>query len=154
MLKHQDINGLQTTRSARLHRRMTMLAILCSTACGLLGTAQAQSPAPLQIGILNDMSGPFADLSGPGSVVAAKLAIEDFGGKVLGRPIQLLEGDHLNKPDSGLNPARKWYDSGVRAIFDIGITTVAVGVQELAKERDRLAIFTSSASSDLTGVKC
>jgi branched-chain amino acid transport system substrate-binding protein len=68
-------------------------------------------------------------------VVAAKRAIEDFGGRVLNRPIELLEGDHLNKPDTGLTIARQWYDSGVRTIFDIGITTVALGVQDLAKEK-------------------
>lgn len=135
-------------------RRMTMVAVLCAGTFGFSGLLQAQAPVPLQIGILSDMSGPYIDLSGPGSVVSAKLAIEDFGGKVLGRPVQLLEGDHLNKPDVGLNLARKWYDGGVRAIFDIGVTTVAMGVQDLAREKDRLAIFTSSASSDLTGVKC
>lgn len=135
-------------------RRMTVVAVLCAGTLGFSGLLQAQAPAPLQIGILSDMSGPYIDLSGPGSVVSAKLAIEDFGGKVLGRPIQLLEGDHLNKPDVGLNIARKWYDGGVRTIFDIGVTTVALGVQDLAREKDRLAIFTSSASSDLTGVKC
>ena len=135
-------------------RRITLVAVLCASTFGFVGLLQAQAPVPLQIGILNDMSGPYIDLSGPGSVVSAKMAIEDFGGKVLNRPIQLLEGDHLNKPDVGLNLARKWYDGGTRAIFDIGITTVAMGVQDLAKEKDRIAIFTSSASSDLTGVKC
>ena len=154
MFKFKEIIKRKSATLAPMRRRMTVLALICSSTCGLLSNVQAQNPAPLQIGILNDMSGPFADLSGPGSVVSAKMAIEDFGGKVLGRPIVLLEGDHLNKPDVGLNTARKWYDSGVRAIFDIGITTVAAGVQDLAREKDRLAIFTSSASSDLTGVKC
>ncbi len=109
---------------------------------------------PLKIGVLSDMSGFVADLSGPGSVVAAKLAIEDFGGRVLNRPIELLEADHLNKPDTGLTIARQWYDSGVRAIFDIGITTVALGVQDLAKEKNRIAVFNSSASTDITGKNC
>ncbi|MES2509874.1 MAG: ABC transporter substrate-binding protein [Pseudomonadota bacterium] len=144
----------KTTLPAQQLRRMTIAAMLCAGTLGFSGLLQAQAPAPLQIGILSDMSGPYIDLSGPGSVVAAKMAIEDFGGKVLNRPIQLLEGDHLNKPDVGLNLARKWYDGGARAIFDIGITTVALGVQDLAKEKDRIAVFTSSASSDLTGVKC
>lgn len=114
----------------------------------------ANTAAPLKIGVLNDMSGIVVDLSGPGSVTAAKMAIEDFGGKVLGRPIQLLEGDHLNKPDTGLTIARKWYDSDVRAIFDIGITTVALGMQDLAKEKNRIVVYNSSASSDLTGKNC
>ena len=135
-------------------RHLTVLALACAGIFGVTAAAYAQSAEPLQIGMLSDMSGPFADLSGPGSVVSAKLAIADFGGKVLGRPIVLLEADHLNKPDTGLTIARKWYDSGVRAIFDIGITTVAIGVQDLAREKNRLVVFTSSASSDLTGVKC
>ena len=82
------------------------------------------------------------------------MAIEDFGGRVLNRPIEFLEGDHMNKPDVGLTMARQWYDSGVRAIFDIGITTVALGVQDLAKEKNRIVIFNSSASSDITGKNC
>lgn len=119
-----------------------------------LPDALAQAPQPLKLGIMSDMSGVVVDLSGPGSVVATKMAIEDYGGKVLGRPIQLLEGDHLNKPDVGVNMARRWYDEGVRAIFDVGITTVALGLQSLAREKDRLVVFNSSASADLTGSAC
>ena len=154
MLNNKQTHLNKSAEPAPLGRRLTVLAMLCSAALGLAHVAHAQAPVPLQIGMLSDMSGPYVDLSGPGSVVAAKLAIEDFGGKVLGRPIQLLEGDHLNKPDVGLTIARKWYDGGVRAIFDVGITTVALGVQDLAREKNQLVIFNSSASSDLTGVKC
>ena len=133
----------------------TLAALTFAGACLSMSIpARAQTAAPLKIAILSDMSGVVADLSGPGSVQAAKLAIEDAGGKVLGRPIQLLEGDHLNKPDTGLTIARQWYDSGVRAIFDIGLTSVALGVQNLAREKDRLVIFNSSASADLFGSAC
>ncbi|WP_439495252.1 ABC transporter substrate-binding protein [Bosea sp. (in: a-proteobacteria)] len=119
------------------------------------GAAVAQDDKrPLKIGQLSDMSGIVRDLSGPGTNVAMKLAIEDFGGTVLGRPIELLSADHLNKPDVGLGLARKWYDEGVMAIFDIGITTVALGMQELSKDKDKLVIYLSTASSDLTGAKC
>jgi branched-chain amino acid transport system substrate-binding protein len=121
---------------------------------GFAIVAPAGAQAPLKIGLMSDMSGMVVDLSGPGSVVAAKLAIEDRGGKVLGRPIQLVEGDHLNKPDIGVTMARRWYDDGVRAIFDIGITTVAMGIQQLAREKDQLVVFVSSASADLTGSAC
>lgn len=119
----------------------------------LAGDALAQAK-PLKIGQLSDMSGIVRDLSGPGTNTAMTMAIEDFGGTVLGRPIQLLSGDHLNKPDVGLGMARKWYDEDVNAIFDIGITTVALGMQELAKNKDKLVIYLSTASSDLTGPKC
>jgi branched-chain amino acid transport system substrate-binding protein len=120
---------------------------------GTVFAAQAQTK-PLKIGQLSDMSGIVRDLSGPGTNVAMTMAIEDFGGSVLGRPIQLLSGDHLNKPDVGLGIARKWYDEDVAAIFDIGITTVALGMQELSKNKDKLVIYLSTASSDLTGAKC
>ena len=114
----------------------------------MAGPAAAQ--APLKIGVLSDMSGFVVDLSGPGSLTAARMAVEDYGGKVLGRPIEILQGDHQNKPDIGVTMARRWYDEGVKAIFDIGITTVALGVQNLAREKDGLVVFVSSSSSDLT----
>lgn len=123
----------------------------------LLGVAlgaPSQAQEPFKIGSLADMSGVVMDLSGPGTVVAMKLAIEDFGGKVLGRPIQLLEADHLNKADLGIGTARKWYDEGVSAIFDVGITSVALGVQHLTQDKGKMAIYISTASSDLTGKTC
>lgn len=123
---------------------------------GLTGSpvsAQVSAP-PLRIGFLSDMSGIVVDLSGPGSLTAMRMGLEDYGGKALGRPVEILVGDHLNKPDIGLPIARGWYDSGVKAIFDIGISTVALGMQSLAKEKDGLVIFASSSSSDLTGSAC
>jgi branched-chain amino acid transport system substrate-binding protein len=125
---------------------------------GALSLVLAASPAaaqqPFKIGVLSDMSGFVVDLSGPGTLTSVKMAVEDFGGKVLDRPIQVVEGDHLNKPDVGVGLARRWYDEGVSAIFDVGITTVAIGVQHLAKEKNKAVIFLSSASSDLTGKEC
>ncbi len=125
-------------------------AALLSIAAALPAIAQE----PFRIGALSDMSGVVVDLSGPGTVTAMKLAVEDFGGSVLGRPIQVLEADHLNKPDVGIAAARKWYDEGVSAIFDVGITSVALGVQQLTRDKNRMAIYLSSASSDLTGKFC
>jgi len=94
-------------------------------------------------------------LAGPGSVEMARMAIEDFGGAVLGKPIELLVADHQNKVDVGLAVARQWYDErGVRAIFDITNSGVALAIQDLAKSRDRLVIFDSASSSDLTGKAC
>jgi branched-chain amino acid transport system substrate-binding protein len=135
-------------------RRKWLAGSMIAVTSFFVGSAVAQQTTPVKIGVMNDMSGIVVDLAGPGSVVAAKLAIEDFGGKVLGRPIELVEGDHLNKPDTGLTMARQWYDNGVRAIFDIGITTVALGMQDLAKEKNRIAVYVSSASSDITGKNC
>lgn len=135
--------------------RRSRRSLLAAAALAFAGLpAAAQQAEPLKIGLISDMSGMVVDLSGPGSVVAAKLAIEDRGGKVLGRPVVLLEGDHQNKPDVGVPMARRWYDDGVRAVFDVGITTVALGIQNLAREKDRIVVFGSSASADLTGSAC
>lgn len=107
------------------------------------------------IGIMNDQSGPYADLSGPSSVEAVHMAIEDFGPTVLGKKIELLVADHQNKVDVGSAIARQWYeDRGVAAIFDFTNSGVALAVQALAKSHDRLAIFDSASSSDLTGKSC
>lgn len=121
----------------------------------LSGPARGQPGGPaFKIGFLSDMSGMVVDLSGPGSLTATRMAVEDYGGKVLGRPIEFVVGDHLNKPDIGVPMAREWYDNGVRAIFDIGISTVALGVQAVAREKNGLVVFVSSSSSDLTGSAC
>lgn len=136
---------------AMLRRQFSMgaAAILASA-----GRAWAQSPKPLVIGVLNDASGPTSDLSGGGAVVSAEMAIEDFGGSVLGRPITLLRADHQAKSDLGIGFARQWYDQGVAAIFDIGITTVATGVQQLAREKNKLAVFTSTGTVEMTRSLC
>ncbi|MCK8783521.1 ABC transporter substrate-binding protein, partial [Roseomonas sp. NAR14] len=135
-------------------------ALLAGGACGaaLVGfpaIPRAQPGGePLKLAVLTDMSGILADLGGAGTVAAMTLAIEDLGGAVNGRPVQLLKGDHLNRADIGAGIARRWYDEGVTAIFDVGNTSVALGVQNLAREKNRAVIFLSSASADLTGAAC
>ena len=129
--------------------RLALAALL------LAGAPARADVAPFVIGIMNDQSGPYADLAGPGSVQSVKMAIEDFGGSVLGRKIELLVADHQNKVDVGLNIAREWYDAkGVEAIFDITNSGVALALVELAKSRHKLVIFASASSSDLTGKAC
>ena len=121
----------------------------------LATAAPARADEAFRIGVLNDQSGPYADLSGPGSAESARMAVEDFGGSVLGKPIELLVADHQNKVDVGLAVARQWYDArGVRAIFDITNSGVGLAVQDLAKARDRIVIFDSASSSDFTGKAC
>ena len=115
---------------------------------------RAQDTISFKIGHLSDLSGMVVDLSGPGTTTSTRMTIEDFGGKVLGRPIELVTGDHLNKPDIGISLARKFYDEGVQAIFDVGISSVALGVQQLAREKNRAVVFLSSSSADLTGKNC
>ena len=138
---------------ATLTRRR--FAALSTTAAVLAGHAsRAQTNRPLTIGVLNDSSGPTADLSGLGAQISADLALEDFGSTVLGRPIVMLKADHQAKADLGTSLARQWYDQGARAIFDIGITTVAVGVQALARDKNQIAVFTSTGTVDLTRSLC
>ena len=97
---------------------------------------QAQTPKPIRIGVLTDMAGMTMDIVGPGSVIAAKMAAEDFGGKVGGRTIEVLTGDHQNKPDVGAVLARKWFDSeGVDVIVDLPNSSVALAVQEVADRK-------------------
>ena len=135
-------------------RRLTGGALAAAGLATVGRQSRAQAPIPFKVAMLSDMSGMVVDLSGPGSLTSARMAIEDYGGKVLGRPVELVVGDHLNKPDVGVPQARSFYDNGVRAIFDIGISTVALGVQTVAREKDGLVVFVSSSSSDLTGRAC
>ena len=128
---------------------------------GLLATAMlgaaaaAQTTAPVKIGVLNDQSGLYADLTGQGSVHAARMAIEDFGGKVLGRPVELIFADHQNKPDVGSTLARQWIENDkVNMVIDVPNSAVALAVQEVARDRDAVHINTGAASSDLTGKAC
>ena len=117
--------------------------------------APALAADDFPIGVMNDQSGPYADLAGPGSVQSLKMAVEDFGGSVLGRRIDVLVADHQNKVDVGLNIAREWFDAkGVEAIFDITNSGVALALVDLARSRHRLVIFDSASSSDLTGKAC
>jgi branched-chain amino acid transport system substrate-binding protein len=128
----------------------------CALVLSLLAsTADAQSPNPIKIGVLNDQSGIYADLAGPGSVIAARLAVEDAGGSVLGRPIEVVVADHQGKPDIGAAIARRWYDAdGVSAIFDVPVSSIALAVQEIARQKNQIAIFSSASASDILGKSC
>lgn len=132
------------------------------TACLLLATAAAPHPTRAQaaddgvvIGVLGDESGQFKDNSGPGAVLAAQMAIEDFGGSVLGKKITLVSGDHQMKADVGAAIARRWFDAEhVDMVTDLTNSAVALAVQQLARERGRIAIFTSPGTTELTGRQC
>lgn len=124
-------------------------------AAGLCAPLAAQEAKPLSIAVLNDKSSVFSDAGGIGSVVAAQLAIDDAGGKVLGRPVKLLAPDHQNKTDIGVTLARQAYDEqGVDAIFDIGNSAISLAVQELARERGKIVIHSGSATADIFGKAC
>ncbi|HUP98818.1 MAG TPA: ABC transporter substrate-binding protein [Usitatibacter sp.] len=120
------------------------------------GTAQAQiSGNVVKIGVLNDQSSLYADLGGQGSVLAARMAIEDFKAKDKGLNVEVVFADHQNKPDVGSQIARQWYDSdGVDAIFDVPNSGVALAINQLTKEKGKAFINSGAASSDLTGKAC
>lgn len=120
-----------------------------------LGAVGARAAEPVKLGVLTDMSGVFADLSGPGSVEAARLAIEEFGGSVLGQKIELVVADHQHKPDTALAIARKWLDiEGVDVILDVPNSAIALGVNSLVKDKNKIAIYASAATDRLTEDSC
>ena len=129
-----------------------LLALFAAGAALLAAPASAQG---VKIGILNDQSGVYADYGGKYSVEAAKMAIEDFGGEVLGQKIELVTADHQNKPDLATAIARRWYDTeGVDMITELTTSSVALAVQDLSKEKKKIDIVVGAATSRLTGDAC
>ncbi len=119
------------------------------------GTAFAQSDDVTKIGVLNDMSGLYADITGPGSVVAARLAVEDFGAAQKGMKVEIVSADHQNKPDVGTNIARSWIDvDKVDVIVDVPTSSVALAINEVVREKNKVFLVSGAAASDLTGPKC
>jgi branched-chain amino acid transport system substrate-binding protein len=117
--------------------------------------AAAISDGVVKVGVLDDMSGVFADQQGMGDYVAARMAAEDFGGTVLGAPIEVVQADLQNKVDVGLAVARDWIDEKqVDAIFGLGNSAVALAVQDLCKQRQRIDLVISAGTTDLTGKAC
>src|SRR3989449_7705538 len=134
-------------------KRGFSLAVLAGVlACG---TAQAQTDDVTKIGILNDMSGVYSDITGPGSVVAARMAVEDFGAKQKGMKVEIVSADHQNKPDVGTNIARTWIDvDKVDVIVDVPTSSVALAISEVVREKNKVFLVSGAAASDLTGPKC
>ncbi|EKF40952.1 ABC transporter substrate-binding protein [Nitratireductor indicus] len=136
---------------------MKLLALVSAalmTATALPAMAQV-SDEKVKIGILNDQSGVYADFGGKWSYEAAKMAAEDFGGKVLDKPIEVITADHQNKPDIASNIARQWYDTEqVDAIMELTTSSVALAVQGISKEKKKIDIVTGAATTELTGPQC
>ncbi|WP_076864581.1 ABC transporter substrate-binding protein [Bradyrhizobium mercantei] len=123
-------------------------------ACSLMLAAPAMAQG-VKIGILNDQSGVYADYGGKYSVEAARMAIEDFGGEVLGQKIEMITADHQNKPDLATAIARRWYDTeGVDMITELTTSSVALAVQELSNEKKKIDIVVGAATSRITGDAC
>ena len=134
---------------------LATVSILAMSSALVSQPATAQiSNDKVRIGVLTDMSGQFSHESGAGSVTAVRMAIEDFGGKVNGKPIELIYADHQNKPDIGATKAREWYDSGIDMIAGLINSGVALSVTNVAKEKNKIAIINGSGSSKLTNEGC
>ena len=129
--------------------------LMTAAAVGSLLLAAPALAQGVKIGILNDQSGVYADYGGKWSLEAAKMAVEDFGGNVLGGPVELVSADHQNKPDTAISIARKWYDvDGVDMITELTTSSVALAVQELSKEKKKIDIVVGAATSRITGDAC
>jgi len=134
-------------------RRSLALILALAGATGLaFGSAEAES---VKLGVLNDQTGLYADLTGMGSVHATRMAVEDFGGTVLGKSIDIIFADHQNKPDIGSTIARQWIENdGVNVILDIPNSAVGLAVREVTRTRNAVDINTGAATSDLSGKAC
>jgi branched-chain amino acid transport system substrate-binding protein len=135
--------------------KLLRTAIL-SAAIVSAGAAYGQiSDGVIKIGVMNDMSGTYADLAGPGSVIAARMAIEDLGDVLKGLKIEVVGADHQNKPDIGSNIVRQWIDvDKVDVIVDVPTSSVALAVNEIVKEKNKVFLVSGAAASDLTGPRC
>lgn len=139
-----------------IHLRNSVISLALGFACAL---AQAQpskiSDDVVKIGVLTDLSGNYSEFAGQGAVTAVKMAVEDFGGKVLGKPIEVVVADHLNKTDVALTKAREWFDTQkVDAIVDLTNSSVAIAVSKLAKDKNRIAIVAGAMTEKITNEEC
>src|SRR3989454_6210440 len=134
-------------------RVLTFLIVALSLA---MGTAQAQiSDGVIKIGVLNDQSGLYADLAGQGSVVAARMAVEDFGAAKKGMKVEIISADHQNKPEVGSSIARQWYDvDKVDVIVDVPTSSVALAINQVTRDKNKAFLVSGAAASDLTGKAC
>ncbi len=139
----------------RLAAALGLAAALALTAPASAQIEPFLSGNVVKIGVLTDMSSIYADIGGSGSVEAARLAIADFGGSVNGKKIELVSADHHNKPDLGAAIANQWFgNDGVDAIADVATSNVALAVQEVAHNRNKVLLISGAAASDLTGSAC
>ena len=128
---------------------------LASLGAMMMASAAYAQDLSVKLGVLNDRSGIYADLAGEGSVLAAQMAVEDFDAEGKGIKVEIVSADHQNKPDVGSNIARQWYDQdGVDVILDVPTSSVALAVNDITREKDKVFINSGAATSDLTGAAC
>src|SRR5918993_2357506 len=134
---------------------MSLKLLLLASALAAVTAGAAQAQTSVKIGVLNDRSGVYADITGEGSVIAARMAAEDFKAAEKGLKVEIVSADHQNKPDVGSNIARQWYDrDGVDVITDVPTSSVALAINQITREKNKIFINSGAASSDLTGSQC
>jgi branched-chain amino acid transport system substrate-binding protein len=134
---------------------MRLVASLIFAATALVGAAAQADEIPVKLGVLTDMSGLYADDTGPGSVAAAQLAVQDFNPAAHGMKVEIIVADHQNNPDIGSKIARRWFGADhVDAILDVPNSAVALAVSDVAREMDKALLVSGAAISDLTGLRC
>ena len=136
--------------------RRAVVSALTAAPLAMPGLLRAQGISkPVKLGLLSDMGGPYRDVGGPGNRAAVELAVEDAGGSVLGRPIEIVQGDDQNKPDVAASLAREWVDSqGVDVLMDGAASSSGLAIQQIAREKKHIYLITGPATSDMTGKQC
>lgn len=138
-----------------MRAEMNVIGVAAGVLLAIGATAALGEDRAVKIGVLGDQSSAYADLGGKGSVVAAEMAVEDFGRTLLGKPIEIVSADHQNKPEIAANIARRWYDrDGVAMITDLTNSAVAIAVQNVSKEMKKIDLVTSTATTALTNEEC
>jgi branched-chain amino acid transport system substrate-binding protein len=150
--------------SGGVRRMIKATLVICALSAQVFATAAAAQQSPthveisddvVKIGVLNDMSSLYSDATGKGSLTAAQMAVADFGGNVRGKQIEVIGADHQNKPDIGSTIARTWFDtSKVDVIVDVPTSSVALAVQQITREKNRVFLISGAGASDLTGPAC
>ncbi len=133
----------------------TKKLLLLTTFATIVAAGAAQAQTSVKLGVLNDRSGLYADISGEGSAIAARMAVEDFKAADKGIKVDIVSADHQNKPDVGSNIARQWYDQdGVDMIIDVPTSSVALAISQITRDKNKVFINSGAATSDLTGPQC
>ena len=142
-------------RSTRISLSAAAIAWAAGLACSVAETAAQVSGGVVKIGVLTDMTGFLSDITGPGSVLAVRMAVNDFGGQVLGKPIEVVAADNANKADVALNLARNWFDTqNVDMITDLGSSATGLASVNMAAQKNRIAIAVSPGTARITNEEC
>jgi branched-chain amino acid transport system substrate-binding protein len=139
----------------RLRKAIGMMCLFALLPGLAVAQSNASTDGAVKIGVLGDFSGMYSGMSGKGAIEAVKMAVEDFGGSVLGKKIEIVTADHQNRPDIAATTARKWFDTdAVDMITDLAGSASALAVVDVARQKNRIAIVNSAAASDVWGLKC